>query len=173
MEPVPGQLPWHWCCARTHYNGMGSGMASTALVLCQNTLHYNGARMACMMAPWHWGCASTNCKGSGMACMMDLSHWGYARMHRAGAGMASMALGMCRHSLQRCRDGFHDGPVALGICQNTWNWCRYTLQWRQNGLHDRPHGIGDGRNIWHWFQHGFHGIGVVLEHIPMVPGWPA
>ncbi|KAI6139486.1 hypothetical protein BKA82DRAFT_4020015 [Pisolithus tinctorius] len=95
--------------------------------------------------PWHWGCAGTHYKGAGMVCMMDLWHWRYAGIHGTGARPASMALVQCQ----------------------------YTLQWCQNGLHDRPHGIGDGQNIWRRFQHSFHGIGVVLEHIPMVLGWPA
>ncbi|KAI5996031.1 hypothetical protein F5J12DRAFT_785515 [Pisolithus orientalis] len=83
---VLGQLPQHWCCAGTHYNGAG---------------------MAFMMAPWHWGCAR-------MACMMDLWHWGYARIHGTGAGLASMALVWCWYTLQWCQNGLHNRPHGIG-----------------------------------------------------------
>ncbi|KAI5986266.1 hypothetical protein F5J12DRAFT_787256 [Pisolithus orientalis] len=157
---VPGQLPWHWCCAGTHYNG---------------------ARMACMMAPWHWGCAGTHGPGASAgsqyisartASMM--APWqcaGWDGFHGISPGLvlAWLTLHWCWDALNGI--GIGSAHVASMPGQPAWHWCCASL-----------HGIGIGPVhialvlawlTWHSSQDGLHGIGGGLAHMAVLPGWLA
>ncbi|KAI6140345.1 hypothetical protein BKA82DRAFT_4019596 [Pisolithus tinctorius] len=82
-----------------------------------------------------WCCAGTHYDGAGMACMMESWNWGYAGIHGTGAGPASMALVLCQNTLQW--HGFRDGFHSIGVVPE-----HITLQWCRNGLHDGPMALG-------------------------------
>ncbi|KAI6010724.1 hypothetical protein F5J12DRAFT_781726 [Pisolithus orientalis] len=86
--------------------------------------------------------------------------------HGIISGQASMALALGWHSWHWFQDSLTDGLMALGMCQNSLQWCC-------DSLHDGLMALGMCWNIWHRCWDHFHGIGVVLEHITMVPGWLA
>ncbi|KAI6139443.1 hypothetical protein BKA82DRAFT_4020201 [Pisolithus tinctorius] len=151
-----------------HGTGTSAGTASTALVLCRNTLQWcqnglNDGRMALLehkVPLWylttyslsslfttkvayryfyrHWGCAGTNYKE--LVPGQPPWHWGCAGTHYKGARMDCMMDPW--HWGYAGIHGTGAGPASMALVR-----CRYTLQWCWDGLHDGP---------WHWSSAGTH-----------------
>ncbi|KAI5993747.1 hypothetical protein F5J12DRAFT_785990 [Pisolithus orientalis] len=157
MALALGWCSWHWCWDSLTDGLVASGMCQNSLQWCWDGFPGIGVvlehiTMVLGWLPWHWCCARTQ--------------WCWNGLHDG-----LMALGMCWHSLQR--DMLEYMELVLGW--PPWHWSGAGTHY--NGAR-MACTIGlmvleMCQNTWHRFQDGFHGIGVVLEHIPMVLGWPA